>query len=394
MFKKTLLGISLLSILTITAFAGFDAEGGFGVVGSNDLTATNLFVRTTFKEKPWGLGVDINFVTPEDKRPADLDTFVLRYAEYDDGIWGLRLGTLESLTYGYGLVLDRYSTLTAGSTTVTNRQMGLSCYTKALPLGIYAFAARSNVYGVRFTEDFWPTMVFGKPLILGQTMVCDPDGVIVNGNVIGKGQAAIGLDAGVPIVPGLWDVYAEYGMLPDADPSDAIKGVSGMTFGTKAALSNLIQVDVRYLSFGQGFAPGYFSYQYETNPINLASTENVNSAGKNGWQASMAAALTDMLSLSATYQSFSGFDPSMTAVATGKLPNGIKGVLSYEQPKFLSLADLNANNATLKADISYPMKAGQILTVHYKRVYTGGGNYDTSTSFEYSMNFNSLSNLF
>ncbi|MFH1429473.1 MAG: hypothetical protein ABIH39_06990, partial [Candidatus Margulisiibacteriota bacterium] len=111
--KKSL--IILLGLILLCAIPAIALEtnitGGVGTIISNGDSVLNTFIRSDFKLSPWGLGLDLNFPIPEDKKPTDLDTIVLRYAEYDDGTWGLRLGTLEKLTYGYGLVMDNYSTL-------------------------------------------------------------------------------------------------------------------------------------------------------------------------------------------------------------------------------------------------------------------------------------------
>ncbi|MFH1428227.1 MAG: hypothetical protein ABIH39_00610, partial [Candidatus Margulisiibacteriota bacterium] len=284
--------------------------------------------------------------------------------------------------------------LVQGSTVITNQQMGAKFYTTAFPLGIHAFAARNGIFGVRLTEDFWPDLVFGKPLILGQTLVADPDGVNVEGTVIGKGQSAIGLDAGVPIIAGFWDVYAEYGMLPDADNSDNIDSVSGMALGTKFMVTQAMQFDFRYLTYGQGFVPGYFNSQYESSPVNLASTENINTESKSGWQGTLVASISEMITFTGVYQSFQGHDPSLSAEASASLPDGIKAAATYSQPRFASLSDLDSNNATLGLDIYYPLKGPQVLIIHYKRVALGGGLAETSTSFEYSIDLNDLGSLF
>ncbi|MFC1477861.1 hypothetical protein ACFL57_00185 [Candidatus Margulisiibacteriota bacterium] len=395
MKKSFIVLLALLLVCSIPSVAlETDFSGGVGAIESSGETVMNAFLRSDLKQAPWGLGLDLNFPMPEDKKPADLDMFVLRYAEYDDGTWGLRLGTLEDLTYGYGMVMDNYSTVVQGSTVITNEHMGARFYTRAFPLGIHAFAARNGIFGVRLTEDFWPDLVFGKPLILGQTLVSDPDGVNVDGTIVGKGQSAIGIDAGVPLIPGSWDLYAEYGMLPDADSADNIDAVSGMALGTKFMVTQAIQFDFRYLTYGQGYVPGYFNSQYESSPVDLTSSENVNTESKSGWQGTLVASLSEMITFSGTYQSFEGHDPSLSAEASANLPQGIQAAATYSQPRFASLSDLDSNNATIEVDVYYPLNGPQVLIVHYKRVALGGGVAETSTSFEYSIDLNDIGSLF
>jgi len=368
------------------ALAG-NINGGLGVINTDKGTATNLMIRGNWKIAPWGLGLDINWVMPEASRPSNLDLFVLRYVEYDDGTRGVRLGTIENLTYGYGLLMDNYSTFSGATTIVTNQQLGVRAYTKDFPVWVDVLGTRSSVYGVRLVENWFPELILGRPLLIGQTFITDSDGVLVSGNIVGKGQTAIGVDAGIPIVPGVWDVFAEYGMLPDA--GHGLKNVSGWTVGTKVGVFDIAKVSFQFLNYQSGFVPGYFNAQYETSPVALNSSANINSAGKSGYLGRLEAALTDQFTLSGTYQKFEGFDPSLAATAGAKLPNDIQATATYEQPKFASLSDLDQNNATYKLDVFYPVQGGKMV-VHWKRVAIAASTYQETTWAEYMLDFGNL----
>ena len=379
--KSKLVLFVLICFIAVPVFASFDFNIVPGVIKSGDETAMKISLVTDYKEAPWGLGLNFNYIAPEDKKPADVDMVVLRYAEYDDGVWGLRLGILENMNYGYGLIMDNYSTNTQGSSLQSNSQLGLSFYTKAYPIGVAAFMARSNVYGVRLTESFWPDLVFGRPLILGQTFMADSDGVNTSTGVVGRGQAALGIDAAVPLIDNFWDVYSEAASLLGTDSKK--NNVSGLSLGTIVQFSPQAKFNLRYISFEAGFVPGYFNSQYEVSPVDLSST---NTAASNGFLATLGLDYAPLFSFSGTYSSFKGYDASLLAVATSEMPNKVKVVVSYEQPKFGSLSDLSSNNANYKADLYYPMDKNMVI-FHYKRIYLSGGVMDTSTSVEYQIGF-------
>ena len=379
-------------LFSVPVLAFFNMSSGVASLSDGDDTAMNVFLKTDIEKDPWSLGFNVNIVFPEDKRPQNLDLLVLRHMEYDDGIWGIRLGTLERLTYGYGLIMNNYSTVFQGSSLMTNEQLGLRFYTKAFPVKVDAFAARNNIYGIRFTEDFWPDLIFGRPLILGQTFVCDPDGVEVNDNVVGKGQAAVGLDMSVPIIDNTWDVYTEYGMLLDSDPDIEPENVAGFALGTQFLISEMLKFDFKYFGYEQGFVPGYFGAQYETAPYNLSSTENLNSDSRNGWSGTISFFLSELLAFDATYQKFEGEDYAcLSGSGIIGTPGGIKCIATYEQPRFYKLSDIDDNEATIKVDIQYPIGNNNSFIIHYKRVAISGDDIEEFTSVEYSYdigNFN------
>ena len=76
---------------------------GYVKVGSEEVG--NLAWHPDLRMGPFGMGADINVALGQNK-PAGYEHVVLRYAEYDDGMKGLRYGIIDNLTWGHGLLIS------------------------------------------------------------------------------------------------------------------------------------------------------------------------------------------------------------------------------------------------------------------------------------------------
>src|SRR3989339_295118 len=139
---------------------------GFIKVGSAEVAT--LAWRPNFKFGPWGLGADVNLALGSNK-PAQYESLVLRYVEYDDGKKGLRYGILDNITYGKGLIMKGYSTRKASTVMDVNEQLALKGYVDMETYRLGAMGTRSNIYAARVEELVNPMLVVGEYYIVDTT---------------------------------------------------------------------------------------------------------------------------------------------------------------------------------------------------------------------------------
>ena len=135
-----------------TAASGYLGSGaGFTYYDVSGQKVGAFSWHPNYKFGAWSAGIDLN-VLMADSRPAEFQDVVLRYAEYDDGMKGLRYGFLTSVTYGWGLLMSNYSTVAGGPVQLTNKQVGLKGYAYWGTNSIGAMGTWSNVYALRLTR--------------------------------------------------------------------------------------------------------------------------------------------------------------------------------------------------------------------------------------------------
>ncbi len=330
---------------------------GYIKAGSAEVVA--LAWRPDFKLGPLGVGLDVNIPMGENK-PQGYDSVVLRYAEFNDGQKGLRYGMLDGVTWGRGLLMKNYSTRTAGPIAQNNEQTAFKGFVNADRVGVQFMTTWSHIYAVRLTEKVNPI------LTLGQSYITDTDGPSIlepNGaRVHYPSVAGAALDASVPL-PLNFEGYAEAATLFDHG--------SGTTFGITWGMEAMIfsaAFDAGYRSLDKKFAPGYFSADYETNPINLSSYE-ANGKDKNGYVAELKVLAANVLKLDALYEAYNGSNTALTANAAAELDR-LTASVYFKQPNFQDFRSLSLEQgAIVWYALGYKINPNTLLVGNYKKAY-------------------------
>ena len=350
---------------------------GYIKVGTMDVFS--LAWRPDFKFGAWGLGADVNLALG-DKKPANYESAVLRYVEYDDSKKGLRYGVLDWVTIGKGLVMKNYTTRVGTTVLLNNTQMGFKGYYDMDKYVARGLATRSNIYAVRLEERINPT------LTLGQYYVTDTIGRTVT---LSSGVArtfpsvsAIGADATMPL-PANFEVFAEAGSL--------VNHGNGLTAGLSWAYDLMVanaSFSWEYRFLDKGFVPRYFNVDYENNPVDLTSAE-ASGRAKNGYLAQLGINALGLASLNAAYESYADSNAALMADLSAQFSDQVNVKGYYKQPNFADYRSISLEQgAILGADVTYKVNQMTSLITHYKKAYNPAtGQVEVTQYYEVGLSF-------
>jgi hypothetical protein len=329
---------------TSQAAAGMLSNGislGYIKAGSAEVAA--MAWRPDFKLGPLAVGLDVNIPMGENK-PQGYESVVFRYAEYNDGQKGLRYGMLDGVTWGRGLLMKNYSTRTAGPIVQNNQQTAFKGFVNADRVGVQVLSTWSHIYAFRLTEKVNPMLTLGQSYISAPTA---------------KGAA---LDASVPL-PLNFEGYAEAATLFNHGTGAGV----GITWGMEALIFSAA-LDVGYRSIDNKFVPGYWSADYETNPVNLASYE-ASGRNKNGYIAELRLLAANLLKLDALYESYNGSNAALTGNAVAELDRITLGAY-FKQPDFQDFRSLSIEQGAIVGySLGYKINPNTLLVGNYKKAY-------------------------
>ncbi|OGC15565.1 hypothetical protein A3J90_07175 [candidate division WOR-1 bacterium RIFOXYC2_FULL_37_10] len=363
--KKLALAIVIFCILGGISFGSVALSDntislGYIKAGSSEIAAISW--RPDFRLGAWGVGLAVNIPVGNNK-PEGYDTVVFRYAEYNDGIKGLRYGMLDGYTWGHGLLMKNYSSRNSGPITQNNNQTAFKGYFNAERVGAEFFTTWSHLYGVRLTERAH------QLLILGQSYITDADGVPVKNidgtTTIYPSVSGLAIDASVPL-PMNFVGYAETAALMMTSNS-AVGSTIGINWGFNALVFAAL-FDAGYRINGKNFVPGYFNGNYETNPINLTSYE-ASSKEKNGYIAEVNLLFSSLLQADVIYEYYNGSNAVLNGKASAKYDKYTASAY-FEQPKFTDFRSLNLEQgAIIGMTVGYDINDNMTLFAHYKKAY-------------------------
>ncbi|MFC1495913.1 hypothetical protein ACFL52_00675 [Candidatus Margulisiibacteriota bacterium] len=378
----------IICILFLASWS-FSAEAGMfdkvsntvsaGYVKAGTVEVGSLSWRPDLKLGPLGLGLDVN-VPLGNVRPADYESVVFRYAEYDDGQKGLRYGILDRITLGHGLLMKNYATRVALPGLSYNDQMGLKGYYNHNIFGFHAMNTWSHVYAIRLTQRVHPM------LILGQSFVTDEDGVQVrqsDGTIRSFApQGGIAVDATVPFPFG-FEGYAEAAQLNNHGKAASV----GIDWSTQM-LGFVAAFDTGYRFVGGNFVPGYFNEEYEINPTDISSVA-AQGIRRDGYFADFKAKLPKVLNLDISYENYNGGNGAIAALAESYLREDIEVSAYYQQPNFVDFNSLTLENgAVMGAKIGYYVNPFTKVITHYRKAYNPAtGQVEETQFYEVALSF-------
>lgn len=361
-FKNLILITTYWLLITSSAFAQestFDYGVSIGLVKFDSASMGLFSWRPNLEFGPLTLSLDVNLPLG-DQRPSQFESAVVRYADLTTEIFGIRYGILEDITFGYGLLLNDYSTTIKGGITLNNRQVGLRTYYKGDLISSEILGTWSGLYGIRLTERIYF-------FTFGQAYLVDTDGVaILKTDGTFKNfppQSGYSLDVGVPILPGT-ELYAEMAHLNNHG--------SGYSAGFKLGsdlyfLKTSFKIERRFIE--SNFVPGYFNAQYEIDPVDLNSAEATGEK-KDGYLAELLASTFGIGRLGIIYENYNGSNPALSGDAF--LDLGFPWFVSIflRQPNFKDFRSLTVEEgAVLGGDLGYRINPYTNFTIHYKKAY-------------------------
>lgn len=140
--------------------------GNISILAHENEQVVNVNLAQELSLMNFKVGLGINLVFPEDKRPPGLALIEVKSIGWDDGTTGLRYGYLSNQTLGYGLIMDRYKTTAKATAYFDPSYAGVSAYTKMLaPVGLRGVFTNSKVVGVRLTYDLFKLPGLGKTVM-------------------------------------------------------------------------------------------------------------------------------------------------------------------------------------------------------------------------------------
>jgi hypothetical protein len=349
---------------------------GIGVVQAGGESVGAVTWHPDFKTGPFGIGLDVN-IPLGDKRPADFESVVVRYAEYDSGTWGVKYGILDKVTYGSGLLMNNYSTRTKGGALLSNKQVGVKAYLGGGLVGydmatLHMLGTWSNLYVVRLTEKVLPQ------LTLGQTYITDTNGV---GTL--EAQSGYGIDAIVPLFTGA-QLYAEYAKL--INYGAGYNAGLGLAYNLSSMLD--FKLNAEWRAIESNFIPGYYNEQYETNPLNLSKYSG---KAQTGYVANLGITSTlpqGNFTLAGKYEDYLNTRANIGAELTGQfMEYEVAG--SYEQPNFGDNRGLSfEQGAIIRGTVAYKVNPFTKVTGKYKKAYDPDkGQVVESMVYEASLEF-------
>lgn len=379
-FKKILSTTLLALFVTTSVQAGINYEledftkptlgGGVTYVQVEDESFTKVSLSPDFKAGNFDIGFDVNLYLPSDKAADyDLQWLTLRHVAYDHNKQhGFKWGRLRNLTLGYGLLMDNYDSGSAGTSEFTTEKAGIHAYTTVSRVRAEAVWTGSNTQGARLTYKLLNTSpFFGSPLIVGATVVNDPDGVdteVTGKSVFRRSQMGYSADIALPVAGDFLTLYSEYAELEDYG-----KGASS---GLKGNFLDVFEYRAEYRVIGVGFVPGYFGRLYESTSYNLENS--LSNEQIDGFLVAAGATFMDgFFKAGAMYEKYDEYDIATASLGWQKIGN-LAGVINYTHPL------QGGNNATAQADLLYDTGKPWKYLIKIKRNYYDDGKYTESYS--------------
>ncbi len=360
--------------LTFFLFAGFGelsldtlkSGGALSVISQGNSNILNMSLLKDFSLADFTLGLGVNIVVPENKRPSGLNLLEFRYAGYDNKQFGVKYGLLSNISLGYGLLMDGYNSA-PNATYFDQSKAGLMANVKFLkPFSAYGLMTGSKIYGIRFTYDTVTLPVINKPLAVGTTYIKDGDGVASGNQTINNEAYAYGLDLGVNIIESLLDMYIEQGNLSN--------GSHGVATGFRLQLLQDLVMRAEYRIFGINFMPNLFNSSYEISPTNLNAYRQDEITG---YFAGFEYSLFSLGKVSVGYENYQNKFTNLKAAALFNNIMGYQGVMSYEN-NLLSTAPY-----IIRGTLIYPINLFSSAVINMERIGEKEPNYSVS----YKLNF-------
>lgn len=344
----------LFAFLILSLCSAADAVGiGAGYFSDKEMTAgvLSLDMDQSSADSSFGAVLNANL----SNKDLGLESAVVKYLEYDDGILGIRYAPIEDMTFGYGMLLDDLSTDYGQPAFLTNKNCGLRVYYDFSDFVLEGFGTYSHLYGIRLKDIRFLNMNLGLEYLSDANMA----------SMEGYGRSACGAYIEMPLTDE-FSLFAE-----SAGTSNGGEGnMAGASFDYDLIFAHST-VNLAAVSMNDRFIPGYFTSGYDMDPVDFSSLE-AEGRRRYGTSASFNMGILGFIALNYISENYTdgGAANSGNFLITPFDRLNITGFvkeLSFQDYRPIKGKDANLVGAA----IEYKMKNGINASLNYKRTPPG-----------------------
>lgn len=348
--KKLILFAVFILLLYPRAYA-IGIEPGY--FSDKALNSCILSLSTDYDSVDSSCGITLN--ANLSNKDYGLESAVIRYLEYDNGRLGIRYAPIEDMSFGYGMLLNDFSTAYYQPAFLTNEQSGLRFYYDFIDCVFEGVGTYSHLYGIRLKDFAFLNLDFGLEYLSDTKMVSRE----------GYGRSAYGAYIELPLT----DEFSFF--LEGAGASNGGEGgLAGVSFDYDLIFA-FSKVQIAGVSFNDRFIPGYFTSGYDLDPVDFSSLE---SSGKrrDGTMISLDTGILGLIALNYLNENYTDGGSSnsgsflITPIDRVSITGFVKE-LSFQDYRVIKGKDSNL----LGGAIEYKMRNGVYASLNYKKSLVG-----------------------
>ena len=295
------------------------------------------------------------------KKPAEIDTIILRDLEYDTGTYGIAYTELRDVTFGQGLLVSNYSPWSRGPSLLSNKGGGLRSYYDGDIYSVDSFGTWSHVYGVRLEQDFFPFF------ILGETYAADVDGFDLKQssgatkNI--RKMTGYGADLRTEVFEDT-NFYVEAAKLEEYGSAYSL----GIIFERdRVFLNTLFSVERRFID--PNFIPGYFGPFYESVPIDISLVE-ADKGGRDGYLVKFDTMILGFVDFNLILETCDAGRPAFGGDLTVWFIKDVNLRVLYREPGYSVFRVESFEDAKIVGgSLTYDITSSIALGGHYKKTF-------------------------
>jgi len=337
----------------------------YGLYKKNDLMLAKFSFSPELSFGVLKLGLDLSLYT--DGESISYIQGKVRYGELNLPWFGIKYGTIDNFTLGYGLIANRYSTYDMDGIVLRLEDPKRGGILSLFPSPFNKYENLTSTYALR---------AFYRPLNrleIGINGMMDMD---VEKN---KRQAIVGADLSYFLTKNtvIYSSYAQRIIHDGTTISDPrVLSENGFALGIQSNFNLLNTVfSAQLINFSDNFYPGYFDAYYEKNKVigALPSLEEpVNRIF--GLTIDLDTNILNVAFLNINYQSFNGMSPSLYGSFAISLNDRLKLNLLYEQKQIKTPFTLFNENTIMTLNMTYPLAQNVDAILTIKRTFDSYGN--------------------
>ncbi len=337
----------------------------YGLYKKNDLMLAKFSFSPELSFGVLKLNLDLSLYT--DGESISYFQGKVRYGELNLPWFGIKYGTIDNFTLGYGLIANRYSTYDMDGIVLRLEDPKRGGILTLFPSPFNKYENLTSTYALR---------AFYRPLNrleIGINGMMDMD---VEEN---KRQAIVGADLSYFLTKNtvIYSSYAQRIIHDGTTISDPrVLSENGFALGIQSNFNLLNTVfSAQLINFSDNFYPGYFDAYYEKNKVigALPSLEEpVNRIF--GLTIDLDTNILNVAFLNINYQSFNGMSPSLYGSFAISLNDRLKLNLLYEQKQIKTPFTLFNENTIMTLNMTYPLAQNVDAILTIKRTFDSYGN--------------------
>jgi hypothetical protein len=350
--KKVLLIIVFL-LLTDRFAEAISIEPGY--FSDPKMTSGTLSLNGDFASPDISYGIILN--ANLSGRNYGLESAVFKYVEYDNGTIGIRYAPIEDMSFGYGMLLNDFSTIYYQPAFMTNEQCGLRIYYDHDDYVIEGLGTYSHLYGIRLKDMSFMNMNIGIEC-LSDTKILSREGF---------GSSAYGAYVELP----LNDEFSLFG-----ESAGTSSGGEGNMAGISLDYDLIFaysRINVAAVSMNDRFVPGYFTSGYDINPVDFSSLESEGTR-RYGSMGLLDVGILGLIALNYANENYTdgGTANSGSFLITPFERLNITGFV--KELSFMDYRMIKGNSSNLiGGTIEYKMKNGMYWSLNYKKSLVSEG---------------------